>query len=473
MKPKSTNLVPGFLAFILISVAPGSAADNIDFVRGTFHELNDNGAWSWFMDERAIVDRGQLLVGSVRANGTFHDKNRPGWGNVELSVLELSTGRKRVVVLHEALEQDDHNNPGLLVLQDGRYLAAYSKHGQEPKIYYRISEQPGDASAWSAAIEFITPGEKAAEGKWAHTHNVTYCNPLRMAAGGNQTWLFHRGHGLDPNYLVSDDDARTWRYGGKLYLGRDGYSPYTKYVSNLRDTVHFVATEDHPRNFDNSLYHAFVRAGKIYRSDGTVVAPLATGTECHVRPWDLTRIYQGGPDHVAWMTDLHLDKHERPVVLFTVQRASAGIPRGKGGDDHRFHYAHWNGTNWITREIAHAGSRLYPGEDDYTGLGAIDPQNTNVVYLSSNADLKTGRPLLSKADGQRHHEIFRGETKDGGATWQWMPITADSTVDNLRPLVPVWKDERTALVWMRGKYKANRGEWATKVVTTTLNPGDF
>jgi hypothetical protein len=117
--------------------------------------------------------------------------------------------------------------------------------------------------------------------------------------------------------------------------------------------------------------------------------------------------------------------------------------------------------------------RLYPGEDDYTGLGAIDPQNTNVVYLSSNADLKTGRPLLSKADGQRHHEIFRGETKDGGATWQWMPITADSTVDNLRPLVPVWKDERTAVVWMRGKYKANRGEWATKVVTTTLNPGDF
>ena len=286
----------------MISVAPGSAADDIDFVRGTFHELNDNGAWSWFMDERAIVDRGQLLVGSVRANGTFHDKNRPGWGSVELSILELSTGRKRVVVLHEALEQDDHNNPGLLVLQDGRYLAAYSKHGQEPKIYYRISEQPGDASAWSAAIEFITPGEKAAEGKWAHTHNVTYCNPLRLAAGGNQSWLFHRGHGLDPNYLVSDDDARTWRYGGKLYLGRDGYSPYTKYVSNLRDTVHFVATEDHPRNFDNSLYHAFVRAGKIYRSDGTVVAPLATGTECHVRPWDLTRIYQGGPARAATIT---------------------------------------------------------------------------------------------------------------------------------------------------------------------------
>lgn len=473
MNPNPATIVRSLLALSFLPALPVSAADGADFVRGTFHELNDNGAWSWFMDERVIVDRGQLLVGSVRANGTFRDKSRPGWGNVELATLDLTTGKKRVVVLHENLEQDDHNNPGLLVLQDGRYFAAYSKHGQEPRMYYRISEQPGDASTWSPAVEFTTPGEKSAGEKWSNTNNVTYCNPLRLSAEGNRTWLFHRGHGLDPNYLVSDDDARSWRYGGKLYVGRDGYSPYTKYISNQRDTVHFVATEDHPRNFDNSLYHAFVRGGKIHRSDGTVVAPLATGTGCEVRPWDLTRIYQGGPDQVAWMTDLHLDKDERPVVLFTVQRGSAGLPRGKGGDDHRFHYARWDGTKWIEREIARAGKRLYPGEDDYTGLGAIDPQDTNVVYLSGDADLKTGDPLISKSDGQRHHEIFRGETKDGGATWQWTPVTANSTMDNLRPLVPVWKDERTALVWMRGTYKANRGEWTTKVVATVLKAGDF
>jgi len=468
------------ITFILLGLSATvppfcSAADptSPDFMRGAFHELNDSGAWSWFMDERVIVDRGQLLVGSVRANGKFRDADLPGWGNVELATLDLESGKTRVTVLHERFEQDDHNNPGLLVLQDRRYLAAYSKHGQEPKMYYRISERPGDTSAWSPVVEFTTPGEKSAGGKWSHTDNFTYCNPIRLAAEGNRTYLFHRGHGLDPNYLVSDDDARTWRYGGKLYVGRDGYSPYTKYISNNRDTVHFVATEDHPRNFDNSLYHAFIREGKIHRSDGTEVAPLATSTECAVHPSDFTRIYQGGPDNVAWMTDIHLDSEERPVVLFTVQRGSAGLPRGKGGDDIRFHYAHWDGKKWSAHEIAHAGKRLYPGEDDYTGLGAIDPQNTNVVYLSSDADLRTGQPLVSAADGRRHHELFRGETKDGGATWQWTPVTANSTVDNLRPLVPIWKDARTALVWMRGTYKSNRGQWMTKVVATLLMPGDF
>lgn len=43
-----------------------------DYVRGEFHELNDNGAWSWFMDERTIVDRGQLLVGNLFGQPTNH-----------------------------------------------------------------------------------------------------------------------------------------------------------------------------------------------------------------------------------------------------------------------------------------------------------------------------------------------------------------------------------------------------------------
>jgi hypothetical protein len=453
-----------------MAVAPVGAVESIttNSVLGQFHELNDNGAWSWFMDERVIVDKGRLIVGSVRANGKFADKSLPGWGNVELSILDLKTGKRRNVVLHEHLEQDDHNNPGLLVLPDGRYLAGYSKHGQEPRVYFGISTNPGDPFAWQPETGFTTPGVVDEQRRWGAGDVFTYCNPMRLAKERGRIYMFHRSHGLDPNYLISDDDARTWCYGGKLYVGRDGYSPYTKYACNGRDTIHFVATEDHPRNYNNSLYHAFIRGGKIHRSDGTLVAPLSTSTNCTVRPWDLTRIYQGGSNNVAWMTDIHLDSKERPVVLFTVQLNGAGVPRGQGGDDHRFHYARWDGRNWIEHEIAYAGKRLYPGEDDYTGLGAIDPQDTSIVYLSSDAGLLTGKPLVSAADGKRHHEIFRGETKDGGATWKWSPITANSTMDNLRPLVPIWKDKRTVLVWMRGTYRANRGEWTTKVVATLL-----
>jgi hypothetical protein len=440
-----------------------------NFIRGQWRELNDNGAWSWFMDERAIVDHDHLLVGSVRANGEFGDFDRPDWGNVELSVADLNTGTNQVVVLHPHFEQDDHNSPGLLVLRDGRYFAAYTKHGQETRIYYRISTNPGSAFEWGPEQEFATPGAAG----YFRKDSVTYCNPIRLTGEGGRIYLFHRGVGLDPNYLVSDDDARSWRYGGRLFIGRGGYSPYVKYASNGRDTVHVITTEDHPRNYDNSLYHAFVRAGTIYGSDGHAICLLATSSNTSLHAWDLTRIYQGGPTNVAWMTDVQLDEAEHPVVLFTVQRDGAGLPVGAGGMDHRFLCARWTGTRWDVQQIAYAGTRLYPGEDDYTGLGSIDPQNTRVVYISTDADPVSGKPLMSKANFRRHHELWRGVLGDNGTGWTWTPVTSNSSTDNLRPLVPVWKDKRTALVWMRGAYRVNRGEWSTKVMLTVLETEAF
>jgi hypothetical protein len=156
--------------------------------------------------------------------------------------------------------------------------------------------------------------------------------------------------------------------------------------------------------------------------------------------------------------------------VFSVQKDGRGLPRGQGGYDHRFHYGRWDGSAWQTHEIAYAGRRLYPGEDDYTGLAAIDPKNVKVIYISTDADPVTGAPLVSAADGRRHRELFRGTTADEGATWSWTPFTANSTVDNLRPIIPKWDDPRTALVWMRGEYRANRGAWTTAVVALILPP---
>jgi len=429
-------------------------------------QLNDNGAWSWFMDERVLVDRGQLIVGSVRANGKFRDRQLSGWGNVELAVMRLADRNVTKVVLHERFEQDDHDGPGLLVLPDGRYLAMYSRHGVERKFFWRVSKAAGNPCEWGEERFTETPGSAAAA---FHGDNVTYANPFRLSAEPGKLYLFHRGVGLDPNYLVSEDGAQSWRYGGHVLVGRDGYSPYLKYASNGRDTIHFVATEDHPRNYENSLYHGFLRDGQLHLSDGKVLAPLSTSTNCGINAWTFTRIFAGDSNNVAWMTDIHLDRRGHPVVLFTVQKDGAGIPRGQGGDDHRFHYARWDGKAWQQWEIAYAGKRLYAGEDDYTGLGAIDPQDTSTLVISTDADPVSGLPLISQADQKRHHELFRGRTTDKGKSWTWQPLTQNSTEDHLRPLIPIWRDKKLALVWMCGRYSANRGEWTTRVVATLLD----
>jgi putative BNR repeat neuraminidase len=432
-----------------------------NYVGATLVQLNDNGAWSWFMDPRVIVNDGKLIVGSVRAIGSNQaNVTDPRWGNVEISVYDLATAKVENVVLHPHLEQDDHDAPAFLVRKDGRYLAVYSKHTKERRMYYRISE-PHNPVVWGPAMIADTPGEE----KPVQGDNATYANLFRMPNG--RIYNFIRAFHHEPNYMYSDDDGSTWKYGGHWLHGKGGYSPYLKYADDGNGTIHFISTEDHPRNFDNSLYHGYIRDGAMYTTDGTKVGVLSTSTETSVATWDFTTIYQGTPDSVAWMVDVELDATGRPYVLFSTQVDGRGLPPGQGGLDLRYHYARLGSEGWHEEEIAHAGRRLYSGEDDYSGLGALDPNNPDVVYISTDADPVTGTPLISSADNTRHYELFRGERHAGG-TWTFAPFTRNSAFDNLRPIIPKWNDPRTAIVWMRGAYVHNQGEWYSAVVAAIV-----
>ena len=59
-----------------------------NYVAATLVQLNDNGAWSWFMDPRVIVNEGKLIIGSVRAVGSLQaNLTDPKSGNVEILSL--------------------------------------------------------------------------------------------------------------------------------------------------------------------------------------------------------------------------------------------------------------------------------------------------------------------------------------------------------------------------------------------------
>jgi hypothetical protein len=439
-----------------------------NYTAGTLVRLADNGAWSWFMDPRAIIFDNKLVVGSVRAVRNFTAGNDdPDAGNVEVSVYHLTAGWVRSTVLHRRFEQDDHDGPAFLVTRDNRLLALYTRHGVERRVFWRLSE-PNDPLTWGPASEFESPGQRSANFKG---DNVTYANPFRFPDGC--IYNFYRGYGYEPNYMVSDDDGRSWKYGGHFLKGRGGYAPYVRYAYDPAEgNLHFIATEDHPRSFNNSIYHGVLTAktGDLCLSDGKPVGKLSTTTEATLRTWDFTQVYKGDADNVAWVTDIRLDKRKRPYIAFSVQKDGKGLPMGQGGFDHRYFYGRYDGQSWQVHEMAHAGTRLYPTEDDYTGLVALDPKDPDVCYISTDADPVTGKPLISTSDKQRHHEIFRGHTPDGGKSWTWRPITANSNANNLRPIIPRWDDPRTALVWMRGTYSNNRGEWNTTPVALILPP---
>jgi hypothetical protein len=413
--------------------------------------LNDDGGWCWYEDERLLVVNGRLVVGTIA--GGVRDPKR--LGDVDVTSYDLASGRISRFTLHHSDDpkekrrwNDDHNSPALLVRQDGRLLAMYSLHGSEEKIYYRISTRPGDATEWAAEKIFIP----------SPTSRITYSNlHLLMSENGGKGRIYDFFRGLHnsykPSYAYSDDMGETW-IAGNVFIdvpSKVRHRPYVKYASNGKDTIHFNYTEGHPRDFDNSIYHAYYRGGNLYRSDGTLIRSLKEGMKS---PEEGARVFTGDPDNVGWVSDMHLDSRGRPYIAYSVQKNSGGKPGKEHGDDHRYRYARWDGTRWRDFEIAYAGHRLYPGEDDYTGNVALDPQDPDTIFISTNADPSTGAPLKSATDGQRHWELYRGATRDGGKTWKWIPVTRDSSQDNIRPMVPIWSGKQRAVLWLRGKMRA-------------------
>jgi hypothetical protein len=113
--------------------------------------------------------------------------------------------------------------------------------------------------------------------------------------------------------------------------------------------------------------------------------------------------------------------------------------------DHRFIYCRYDGASWSYTYLGKAGGKMYISEADYTGLGALCPDDPNTIYISTSFDPRDNSDLVIR-------EIFKGVTLDNGKSWSWIPITQKSVRDNFRPIVPAWNNSNIALLWWRGTY---------------------
>jgi hypothetical protein len=458
MTPANSDiLLATFLAAILLvgCTSPSPDESETNFVRGelitfTGKHQSPNGAWCWFQDERAIVDPDNpggptLMFTAVSASSTDSTEH----GDLDLHHYGLDSRAMGTVELHDQLEQDDHNVAALYQLDSGEVLATYARHGSDPFIQ-SVRSGVNDPTTWSPLL------------RYSEDARVTYSNLLSAGTGSEEKlYNFSRSRSWNPNFVAFDSATETWKYGGRL-LASEG-RPYVKYQSSQDGSrIHVVATDQHPRDFDNSIYHAVFDGETLSDSFGEVLDEDLSDQDA-AEPGDLTTVFQGNPDNVAWVADVEVDENDQPVIAFSVQKDGRDLPPRQGGLDHRYHLARFIDGAWVQHEIAFAGQRLYPLEDDYTGLLAIDPQDANHLVISTNADPLSGEPLISRADSLRHHELFEGHSSDGGASFTWTALTSNSTVDNIRPIIPAWESDRRIVLWMRGRYSSYT-DWDTQIV---------
>jgi hypothetical protein len=416
----------------------------------TLVTFNDNGAWSWYQDERAIVDTSTntLIIGSVASGGTRD-------ANVEAVVYNLTSGTKTTTVLNNLSNTggtDDHNAPGFVITATGSIAAMWATHRINCDNYFTTF----NGTTWGTAkIYDWTPNgcpwiDAGGGGDAATTTNrVTYANPWNMATE-NRIYSAVRSVGTSPNFLSSTDNGGSWNYYGRLTASPQvGYvAGYYKYWGNNVDRIDWVGTEAHPRDFDNSLYHGYVKGGKVYDSFDKVQDPDITSMNAP-DVTAFTPVFKTGTtingvvlDHM-WNYDIM--RYADGSIAILGQGRVAGS--GTTDPDKRMIYARFDGTSWKTTYLVKAGPKLYSSEEDYTGLGALDPDDPTVIYVSTIYD-----PRDETKTPSAKHEIYQGTTCDNGATFTWTPITQNSTVDNLRPIVPQWDSTHEALLWLKGTY---------------------
>jgi lysophospholipase L1-like esterase len=434
-----------------------------DLVAGNLIQFNDNGNWTWYCDERSVVDksRGKLIVGSDASGAGMGGSTRSG--DVQVVIFNFSTGAWQRFTLKEgasdpgAFYSDDHNVPGLLVRPDGKYLAWYSAHNTQKRSYWRN----WDGTNWSAEQVFdwtTIPG--------GTDFNATYSNPHYLSAEG-RTYNFVRGndHG-SPNILVSLDRGDTWSFGGQLVatLTNVGYvSGYFKYSGNGIDRIDFIATESHPRDTSTSMYHGYISNGMSFRSDGTLVdsnifdqlAPTVV---------QFTKIFTNGTvwppgqtNYRCWNDDVQTYP-DGTVQAIIATRINNDI---RGNDtainpNHAFFFCRHDRTNWSSTYLCQAGTKLYASEADYIGLGSLSPDDPNTIFISTRYDPRAVRygELDTNQPFSNVREIWKGVTTNRGASFAWSPITQNSTRDNLRPIVPAWDRNNSALLWFRAAYNS-------------------
>lgn len=391
----------------------------------------EDGAWTWYNDERAVLWNHYLITGHVTHDGASAVTAyllAPGGFNDRLLYLPLSSW----------LQADDHNNPALLPLGDDRLLALYARHNTHSNFQSRVLTAPGNWREFRLSPEQSVPQEA----------KVTYANLYRLESENGRLFNFFRGRGWNPNLVTSDDDGQSWSEATMLMQSGDASTrPYVKYATDGQGRIDLFYTDGHPRSVaTNHVYHMYYADGGFHTSDGTFIRSLADLAANPMIPSDGTRIYDGaGPGGRGWVHDLERGEGGALAGVFI------SSPDGAPGLDLRYHYARYNpeASTWRHREIGSAGPRLYEGQNYYAGGICLDPHDINIVYLSSLNHPGSGQP-----NGTGKYQLYKGTTPDRGDTWHVEQLTADLTRDNLRPFVPRGTSPyvQECILWFRGAY---------------------
>lgn len=426
-----------FLMMVAL-LAWGAHAETVESYKTNV--VAEEGAWCWFADPRALhyENAGGTINASYIGYIDVH-------GNIKATQYDWLTGRKTDVLVRSCFQPDDHNNPTFIVLPDERVMIFYTRHTDEPKIWYRISRKPGDIT------------DLGEEKFLATANNTTYPSPFILTDDPTHIYLCWRGINWHPTIarltMPDGNDNCQFDFGPRQIVQSTGARPYAKYQSNGKDKIYLAYTTGHPDNeMPDWLYFNVIDINKgngpVLRDiHGQELKKISDGVFNVNKQSSYATAYPATiVDNTAnirnWVWQIALDKDENPVIAYP----HIDDPK----TSHAYWYARWTGSEWHRTWVQHAGHAFHQNwnstERCYSGGMALDPDNINDLYLS----IPTQNGTYNK-DGI--YEIWKYTIDDEGNVSGSEQVTTDSPKNNARPFIlPGSKNSPLRLAWMQGDY---------------------
>ena len=332
------------------------------------------GAWSYFGDPRAISHDGHTFTGWISTVGHVWVARLTKGGTLTKHLLFRGLGR------------DDHNNPSLVFLPDGR-LAVVLLAALRP-----LPAAGGDPEH-HALPDLRAPVLDRRLGTRAHrADNVAGRARLHVSepdAAARQAVALLARRRLVPDVLLHREQDRLGAARASSSPPPTGQRPYASTSATARRTSTGSSPTATPMTSRTASTTSATRATTSSTPSGGRIASLASV------PVPIKEL-----DHVYNYTD-----ERRPRLAARhradVRRAGRGSSTrgglgGPSGDD-TFYYAYHNGEKWVSRKIVEAGK----GRQSFTSGGAIARPRGSALRLPLAHDraVEPGRAVVHARRG--------------------------------------------------------------------------
>ena len=405
----------------------------------------------WWIHEKAMVGmNGLTYIAYMTDMGEIHVK--------ELDAkCSRSPSRDVCLCRLNCNYADEHNAPSICVLDNGTIVVAYTGHGVNGALTYRVTQRPYDLLSFGAERQLNYEGR------------ATYAQ-LSYNAARSELWLFTRVNGVNWQFRASGDEGKTWTE-PVTFLHSDAgglfYFDVRKLLNAAPDGVQeqwFFALYGHPRI---SKDHT-IRSG-LLASDGTLLTMSG----------ERTTVNLFGANHLFVLNDLEAvyeSPEETTVRLLAVSPVKPyriGFASFVLNQPETISYASavWRDGAWHrSAPIASGGEFLAPlhivdGSQTYLGgMAYYYGVGEAGFHPNDPASINTNRIYIARFDGTRR-VLESYVSHDRGDTYQLEQIIRaidpqkQPDVKIWRPTVPIHAQDNLPLYWHEGIYSAHTGGW--------------